>query len=198
VANFFPAIHSSPGSVARPQLKVLQFRDWLEPTPCEGTSAAVQQMKTAQDELPRIGNKPQKPAPTFIDVNADCQSIVVSASAAEVYRRCLRFEDLPQFITSIRRVERIDETRFSCTSIINGEEVTSVIKIIMRVPDRRIAWQAVSDHFRVGVVFLDTLDDGTTKVTVKVRSIIEPVLLTGALRSYLSNFQRFVEEKATR
>jgi uncharacterized membrane protein len=154
-------------------------------------------MKTAQDELPRIGNKPQKPAPAFIDVNADCQSIVVNASAAEVYRRCLRFEDLPRFITSIRTVERIDETRLSCSSVINSEEVTSEIKIIMRVPDRRIAWQAVSDHFRVGVVFLDTLDDGTTKVTVKVRSIIEPVMLTGALRSYLSNFKRFVEQKAT-
>ena len=154
-------------------------------------------MKTAQDELARIGNKPQKLAPTFIDVNADCQSIVLNASAAEVYRRCLRFEDLPRFITSIRKVERIDETRLSCTSIINSEEVTSEIKIIMRVPDRRIAWQAVSDHFRVGVVFLDALDDGTTRVTVKVRSIIEPVMLTGALRSYLSNFKRFVEQKAT-
>jgi hypothetical protein len=28
-------------------------------------------MKTEQDELPRIGNRPQKPAQTFIDVNAD-------------------------------------------------------------------------------------------------------------------------------
>jgi uncharacterized membrane protein len=154
-------------------------------------------MKTAQDELPRIGHKPQKPAPTFIDVNADCQSIVVNASAAEVYRRCLRFEDLPRFITSIRTVERIDETHFSCASIINSEKVTSEVKIIMRVPDRRIAWQALSDHFRVGVVFLDPLDDSVTRVTVKVRSVIEPVMLTGALRGYLSNFKRFVEEKAT-
>ena len=183
--------------MARPQLKALQLRGWLEPAPCEGTNAAVQQMKTAQDELPRIGNNPQKPAPMLIDVNADCQSIVVNASAAELYRRCLRFEDLPRFITSIRTVERIDETRLSCTSVINSEKVTSEIRIIMRVSDRRIAWQAVSDHFRVGVVFLDPLDDGTTRVTVKVRSIIEPVMLTGALRAYLKNFKRFVEQKAT-
>jgi len=155
-------------------------------------------MKTAQNELPRIGNKPQKSAPVFIDVNADCQSIVVNASAAEVYRRCLRFEDLPHFITSIRTVERIDDTRLSCTSIINSEKLTSEIKIIMRVPDRRIAWQAVSDHFRVGVVFLDPLDDRTTRVTVKVRSIIEPMMLSGALHSYLIKFTRFVEEKTTR
>jgi uncharacterized membrane protein len=154
-------------------------------------------MKTAQDELPRIGNKPQKPAPTFIDVNADCQSIVVNAPAAEVYQRCLRFEDLPRFITSIKKIEKITDTRFSCTSMINGQEVKTVVTIMMRVPERRIAWQGVSDNLRVGVISFDRLAGGATKVTVKVRSIIEPVLLTGALHSYLSSFKRFVEGKAT-
>jgi hypothetical protein len=66
----------------------------------------------------------------------------------------------------------------------------------MRVPDRRIAWQAVSDNFRVGVVFFDPFFGGTTKVNVKVRSIIEPMMLTGALRRYLRNFKRFVEQEA--
>jgi uncharacterized membrane protein len=155
-------------------------------------------MKTARHEPPRIHQKPSKPAPPmWIDVNADRQSIVINAPVAKVYRNCLRFEDLPRFITSIKKVEKINDTRFSCTSIINGQEVKTVVTIIMRVPDRRIAWQAVSDHFRVGVVFLDPLDDRTTRVTVKVRSIIEPVMLSGALRSYLSNFKRFVEGKAT-
>jgi len=87
------------------------------------------------------------------------------------------------------------QSTFSCTSIINGEEVTREVKIIIRVPDRRIAWQAVSDNFRVGVVFSDPLPGGATKVTVKVRSIIEPVMLTGALRNYLRNLKRFVEEQ---
>jgi uncharacterized membrane protein len=154
-------------------------------------------MKTAQNELPRIGNKPQKPAPMFIDVNADRQSIAVSAPVAEVYRSCLRFEDLPRFITSIKKVEKINDTRFCCTSIINGKEVKAVVTIMMRVPDRRIAWQGVSDNFRVGVISFDPLAGGATKVTIKVRSIVEPVLLTGVLRNYLTNFKRFVEQKAT-
>ena len=154
-------------------------------------------MKTAQNELPRIGNKPQKPAPTFIDVNADRQSIAVSAPVAEVYRSCLRFEDLPRFITSIKKVEKINDTRFSCTSIINGKEVKTVVTVMMRVPDRRIAWQGVSDNFRVGVISFDPLPGGATKVTIKVRSIVEPVLLTGVLRNYLTNFKRLVEQKAT-
>jgi hypothetical protein len=74
----------------------------------------------------------------------------VNAPVSEVYHRCLRFEDFPAFINSI---SKIDNTHFSCTWSINGEEVQSHVQIIMRVPDRRIAWQAASDHFRVGVVF---------------------------------------------
>ena len=150
-------------------------------------------MKTMQYEVPRITNRSQSRAPISTDVNADSQSIVVNAPAAKVYRYCLRFEEFPRFIASVTKIDRIDDTRFSCTSIINGEEVKSDVRIIMRVPDRRIAWQAVSDHFRVGVVFLDLLPGGATKVTVKVRSIIEPVMLTGALRRYLRNFKVYVE-----
>jgi uncharacterized membrane protein len=132
-------------------------------------------------------------------VNADCQSIVVNAPASEVYRPLLRFEDLPRFITSVTQIDLLSPTRFSCTSVINGKEVTSDVMIMMRVPDRRIAWQAVSDQFGVGVVFLDPLlGGGATRVTLKVRSIIEPVLLTGALRRYLRNLKNFVEEDVAR
>jgi uncharacterized membrane protein len=150
-------------------------------------------MKTARYELPRIHQKPPKPAPIWIDVNADCQSIVVNAPAAEVYRRCLRFEDFPRFITSITKIDKINHTGFSCMSMVKGQEMRAEVKIMMRVADRRIAWQAVSDHFRAGVVFLDPLHGDRTKVTVKVRSITEPVMLTGALHRYLQHFKQYVE-----
>src|SRR6476661_10150565 len=143
--------------------------------------------------MPRSMSKPQKSGPISTDMNPDSQSIVVNAPAAEVYRRLLRLEELPQFITSITKIDTINHTRFSCTSIINGEEVKGDVLIMMRVPDRRIAWQAVSDHFRVGVVFLDPLLSDATRVSVKVRSIIEPVILTGVLRHYLRNFKVYVE-----
>ena len=77
--------------------------------------------------------------------------------------------------------------------MINGQEMRSEVKIMMRVPERRIAWQAVSDQFRAGVVFLDPLHGDRTKVTVKVRSITEPVMLTGALQQYLQNLKQYVE-----
>jgi uncharacterized membrane protein len=152
-------------------------------------------MKTTQHELRQIDKNPQEQTPTFIDVNSDCQSIVVNAPVAEVYHRCLQLEEFPRFITSIHKVERINDSRFCCTSNLQGQEVKTVITIMMRIPERRIAWQGVSDHFRVGVVFLNPLSRRATKVTAKIRSIVEPVMLTGALRHYLGNFKQYVEEK---
>jgi len=155
-------------------------------------------MKTAQYEVPRISKEPQTRAVISTAMNADSQSIVVNAPVPEVYRRLLRFEDLPQIITSITKIDKKNDTQFSSTSIINGEEVKSDVQIMMRVPDRRIAWQAASDHFRVGVVFFDPIADGATKVTVKIRSNVEPVTLTGALRDCLRNLKRFVEDNVAK
>jgi uncharacterized membrane protein len=193
-AIIFAASHDGARSMARLPPTALQFCQRLESNAAAAASTAVQQMKAMEDELPAIKQKARTPTLAAIDVNADSQSIVLNAPVAEVYRRCLRFEDFPRFITSITDTEKISDTRFSCTSIINGESITSEVEIIMRVPDRRIVWHAVSDQFRVGVVSFDPLPSGATRVTVKVRSITEPVMLTGALRSYLKNFKRFVEK----
>ena len=132
------------------------------------------------------------------DVNADHESIVVNVPAAELYQRCLRFEELPRFIPSITKAEKVNDTCFSCTSVISTDKNTSVVEIIMRVPERRIAWHASSDDFRVGVVFFDPLPNGSTRVTVKVRSIVDRTLLSGALHTFLGNFKRYVENSAAR
>ena len=141
----------------------------------------------------RLTEQPKSAAPIVTDMNADCQSIVINAPAADVYRCLLRFEKLPQFITSIVKVDDVSNNHFTCTSIINGEEITSDVTIMMRVPDRRIAWQAVSDQFRLGVIFLDPHVGGATKMTVKIRSLMESLQLSGALREYLTNFKDFAE-----
>jgi uncharacterized membrane protein len=121
-------------------------------------------------------------------MNAECRSIIVNAPVAEVFRRCLEFEKLPEFIPSIRKIEKTSPTSFSCLWATKDAEFTTNVKIIMRVPERRVAWQAVSDDFRVGVVFLDSLVGGITKVTIKVCSIVEPVTLNSA-RSPSSQLQ---------
>lgn len=142
------------------------------------------------------GQPNERNQPALLDVNADCQAIIINAPVAKVYAKCALFEDLPRFITSLREVQRIDHSRFTFTTVVKGKEVKSTVRIVLRVPERRIAWQSFSDDFRIGVIFFDSRPDGATMVTVKVRSIVEPIVLTGALRQYLTSFKRFVEEEA--
>jgi uncharacterized membrane protein len=114
---------------------------------------------------------------------------------ADVYGYCSRFEELPRFITSLRDVQKIDETHFTFTSLLEGAEHKTVLQIVLRVPERRIAWQVISDKFPRGVVLFEPLSDRRTEITVKLRSRIEPATLARVTREYLMSFKRFVEQQ---
>jgi uncharacterized membrane protein len=129
------------------------------------------------------------------DAHSEIDSIVLNAPVAEVYACCSRFEELPRFITSLRHVQKIDETRFSFTSLLDGKEDTTVLQIVLRIPERRIAWQAMSDSFPRGVVLFEPLSNRTTEITIRLRSSIEPVTLAKVTREYLTNFKRVVEQE---
>lgn len=143
-------------------------------------------------------NRPPSQASIPADTHADIQSIIINAPASVIYPRLMRFGELPRYLTSIQKIDNVQANSFSCTSAVDGQEVQSDVMIMMRVPDRRITWQAVSEHFRVGVIFLDPLLGGRTKLTVKIRSIIEPVMLSEALRRYLRNFKQLIEGDGAR
>jgi uncharacterized membrane protein len=146
------------------------------------------------DPTSRRPNKRKKEIESApFDAQCEIDSIVLNAPVADVYAYCSRFEELPRFIPSLRDVEKVDETRFSFTSVIGGEEHRTVLQIVLRVPERRIAWQAISDNFPRGVVVFEPLSDRTTEIRVRLRSSIEPAMLAKATRDYLTNFKRVVE-----
>src|SRR4029077_15272337 len=122
-------------------------------------------------------------------------SIVLNAPVPDVYACCSRFEELPRFITSLQDVQKIDETHFSFTSLLDGKEYRTVLQIVLRVPERRIAWQAMSDNFPRGVVLFEALSDRVTEITVRLRSRIESATLAKVTRDYLTNFKRIVESE---
>ena len=124
-------------------------------------------------------------------------SIVLNAPVADVYSCCSRFEQHPRFITSLQDVQKIDETHFSFTTLLDGKECTTVLQIVLRVPERRIAWQAISDSFPRGVVLFEPLSDRTTEITVRLRSSTEVATLSKVTRDYLTNFKSVVEREST-
>ncbi len=136
-----------------------------------------------------------EPAP--IEMNAARHSVVVKASIRQVYKRWSRFEDLPKFITPLRNIQRIDDAHFSYTWHPNGNEQRGVFHILLRVPERRIAWRSTSDGFMSGVVSFEARSNEDTEVTLKIRSVFDPPNLSRRLEKYLGNFKRLVENDGT-
>jgi len=131
------------------------------------------------------------PAP--IKLNAARRSVIVKAPIDDVYEKWSRVEDLPKFITPLRNVQRMDETRFYYTWDRNGSERRGIFQILLRVPGRRIAWGAMSNGLMSGVVCFEPRPHQETEITLKVRSIFAPSSLSRRVKEYLGNFKRLVE-----
>jgi uncharacterized membrane protein len=122
-------------------------------------------------------------------------SIVVNAPIADVYKRWLKIEDYPQFITAIERVRKVDENRFSASVAVGGEQTDAVLEIMLRVPERRLAWRTISgDGLGVGVVSFTSQPDQSTFLTLKLTSGFGGAM-AHRVDEYLQNFKRLVEAK---
>ena len=143
--------------------------------------------------LPDNSTQTMEPAP--IEMNAARQSVVVKAPVGQVYERWSRIEDLPKFITPLRNVLRMDDMHFCYTWGPNGNEQQGVFHIVLRIPDRRIAWRSISDGFMSGVVSFEPHSDQETEITLKIRSIFDPPSLSRRVEEYLGNFKRLVENQ---
>jgi uncharacterized membrane protein len=134
-----------------------------------------------------------------VEMNAAQQSVVVKAPIGQVYEQWSRVEDLPKFITPLRNVERMDDTHFSFVWHPRrraGSKQQGVFHIVLRIPERRIAWRSMSDGFMSGVVSFEPRSDHETEITLKLRSIFDPPSLSRRVEEYLGNFKRLVENEA--
>ena len=131
-------------------------------------------------------------------MNAAQQFVVVKAQLNRVYEEWSRIEDLPRFITSLRRVRRIDDTHFSYVWHPNGEDKQGTFQIVLQIPGRRIAWRTMSTGLMSGVVSLEPRSERETEVILKIRSIFDPSNLSRRVEEYLGNFKQLVEKEEGR
>jgi len=129
-------------------------------------------------------------------------SIAVNAPVAAVYKRWLAFEDYPKFITAIKRVRKLDANHFVASLGLNGKEYETTLEMILRVPERRLAWRTladprVPDHFAAGVVSFAPLSDQSTCVTLKLTSSFGGAV-SRRVGIYLQNFKKMSEDEAAR
>jgi uncharacterized membrane protein len=159
----------------------------MEPRVFKGAVRALQRLTTLIHAM--------EPAPAAM--NAARHLVVVKAPVDRVYEQWSRLEDLPKFVTPLRKVQRIDDTHFSYTWHPDASNQKGVFHIILQVPGRRIAWRSMSNGFMSGVVSFEPYSQEETEVTLKIRSIFDPPSLSQRVEEYLGNFKRLVENGDT-
>jgi uncharacterized membrane protein len=135
--------------------------------------------------------------PALTAMNAARHFVVVKAPVDRVYEQWSRLEDLPKFVTPLRKVQRIDDTHFSYRWQRNGADQKGVFHIVLQIPGRRIAWRTMSNGFMSGVVSFEPRSQEETEVTLKIRSIFDPPSLSHRVEECLGNFKRLVENGDT-
>jgi uncharacterized membrane protein len=146
---------------------------------------------TPNEPMPKNGNR-------TLAMDGAEGSIVVNAPVAEVYKRWLAFEDYPKFISAIKDVQRLDENHFSASVVLNGKPHEATLEIMLRVPERRLAWRTLADrlapdHLAAGVVCFTPLSDQSTSVTLKLTSSFAGVVVSSRVDTYLQAFKTLIE-----
>ena len=156
------------------------------------------QSNTADSSFPDDPKKAKLPKESLASAAySEIESIILDVPIGDVYAWCCRVEELPRFIKSLRAAQKIDDTHFLLTYLIDNEPRRTVLQIILRVPERRLAWHAISPHFPRGVIRFEPLSDQRTEITIQLFSNIEPAKLGTITHDYLISFKRFVERGAT-
>jgi uncharacterized membrane protein len=142
--------------------------------------------------MPNKGSNPRT-------IDAAEGSIVVKAPVAVVYKRWLAFEDYPKFITAIKRVRKLDANHFSASLAFNGKQHEATLEMMLRVPERRLAWRTLADHrapdhLAAGVVSFAPLSDQSTCITFKLTSSFGGAV-SRRIGKYLHNFKRLIEKQ---
>jgi uncharacterized membrane protein len=127
-------------------------------------------------------------------------SIAINVPVAAVYERWLAFEDYPKFITAIKCVRRLDAKHFVASLGFNGKQYDTTLEVILRVPERRLAWRTLADrhapdHFAAGVVSFTPLSDQSTCVTLRLTSSFGGAV-SNRVDKYLHKFKRLIEGQA--
>jgi uncharacterized membrane protein len=133
------------------------------------------------------------------------RSIEVRSPLRVVYNQWTRFEDFPEFMSSVTEVHQVDDTHVHCRAEIQGEERELDAEIIDRVPNHHIAWKSLSGPPTAGVVHFESLGPQLTRVRLVMayepatdaeasREALES--LGARLQDTVENFKSFIEDRS--
>ncbi|WP_030805347.1 SRPBCC family protein [Streptomyces sp. NRRL F-2799] len=133
------------------------------------------------------------------------ESIEVRVPVTDAYNQWTQFEDFPQFMDGVERIEQRTDTLTHWKTSIGGVEREFDAEITEQIPDERVAWTSVGGEARqAGVVTFHRIDDDTTKVMLQLdyapESLTEKVgdklgFVKRQATGDLKRFKEFIEKR---
>jgi uncharacterized membrane protein len=132
------------------------------------------------------------------------QSVEIDVPLSAAYNQWTQFEEFPQFMEGVERVDQLADNTLHWVTKIAGVEREFDAKITEQHPDERIAWSTTDGPKQAGVVTFHRLDPQHTKVMLQLdfepEGIAEQVgdklgVVKARVRGDLDRFKTFIEER---
>ncbi|MZE75522.1 SRPBCC family protein [Streptomyces xinghaiensis] len=133
------------------------------------------------------------------------ESVEVEVPVRTAYDQWTQFEDFPQFMEGVERIEQRTPTRTHWVTKIAGVKREFDAEITEQIPDERVAWTTVEGEAKqAGVVTFHRLDDKRTKVMLQLdhdpQGIADTVgdkmgFVKKQAKQDLSRFKSFIESR---
>jgi len=132
------------------------------------------------------------------------ESIDVNVPVRTAYNQWTQFEEFPQFMDAIERVDQLDAERLHWVAKVAGKTKEWDARITEQTPDQRVAWTATAGAENAGVVTFHRIDDNKTRVTVQMdldpEGLVENVgdklgVPGGQVKGDLERFKKFIESR---
>lgn len=132
------------------------------------------------------------------------KSIEVEVPVRTAFDQWTQFEDFPQFMEDVDRIEQLDDTTTRWEVSMAGQQRTFEADITEQVPDQRVAWRSRGETGHAGVVTFHRIGDSRTRVTLQMD--LEPSdwqekvgdalnIIDRRVQKDLEQFKTFIEER---
>ena len=132
------------------------------------------------------------------------KSIEVDAPLSMVYNQWTQFEDFPEFMEGVEKVQQLDARHLHWVANIGGRHLEWDAEIYEQIPDLIIAWRSLNGEYNEGQIRFERLGPDKTRVHVQfvyeprdnIKKVSNAVAMLGARVSKdLKRFKDFIENR---
>jgi carbon monoxide dehydrogenase subunit G len=130
------------------------------------------------------------------------KTITVEVPISTAYNQWTQFEEFPQFMGGVSKVEQLDDKRLHWVAEISGVKREWYATILEQRPDEKVAWAATEGATNAGAVYFESTGPGSTTVTLELEyepeGLVEKVgdrlnIVEKQAESDLEKFKSFIE-----